>query len=329
MRSNSLRSYSLIVSSLISILLLVPVVACSAPAPAAPAAPVAQTPAYTNPKLGVAPLTIDVIAKEGQSATQKKSITIANEGEGVMIWAARKTSASWLWMNEADGALEKGYTKALDIFISPSAMTAGTYTEKINVEGAGSRNSPQTVVVTLKINPADVATGDAGDVVVKKPTPPPPWDYNEYKNDTYNFRLRYPKDYSEKQIIGWNFGAVSNAKQQGDTILISIQSSYGLDYKSAAVELTKSAVRGAGGTSRSDPKVIADDNTTTLADGATHAYELLYEVKSTAILSYQCYLFGTQKGSRLIYFAATAPLPYAADRLEVWKQIAHTLEFID
>ena len=245
-----------------------------------------------------------------------------------MVWAATKT-APWLWMNDANGAIEKGYSKTQDVFFAPSGLDPGTYTDNITVEAAGSRNSPQQIVVTMLVKPAAAAASDTDNSVLKKPVPAPPWDYSEYKDTNYNFRLRYPKDYSEKQIVGWNFGAVSSSKVQADTILLSISSSYGVDYKTASVELTKSAVRAAGGTPRQDPKLIEDDNTTTLADGVTPAWEMTYEAKTGPTLSYQCYLFGTQKGSRYIFFAGCAPLPYAADRMDVWKQIAHTLEFLD
>jgi hypothetical protein len=327
MRSTFFNSdgFKIWISALLLIMMMVPVAGCSAPAAAPAPAPAASAPLYTNPKLGVSPLTIDVAAKEGQSTTQKKSLTIANEGEGVMIWAARKT-ASWLWMEVADGALEKGFSKTIDVFVSPSAMVAGTYTDKISVEGTGSRNSPQTVLVTMKISPPDAPVTDVNPIV-KKAVPAPPWDYSEYKNDTYNFRLRYPKEYTEKQMTGASFGAVTSSKQQADTIMLNIAGSYGVDYKSVAEELTKSAIRAAGG--KPNPKIIADDNATTLADGSTPAYEMLYESKSTATLSYQCYLFGTQHGSRYVFFVGCAPLPYATERVDLWKQIGHTLEFLD
>jgi hypothetical protein len=327
MRLNNSRNHGLIVSLISIALLVIPVFGCSSPA-AAPAATDSSAPLYTNPKLGVAPMTMDLQFKAGAANTVTKQFTIANEGEGVMVWAATK-NAPWLWMNEANGALEKGYSKTQDVFFAPSGLDPGTYTDNITVEAVGSRNSPQLITVTLLIKPADAPVTDVGGAVLKKPVPAPPWDYSEFKDDTYHFRLRYPKDYTEKQIVGWNFGAVSSSKVQADTILLSISSSYGVDFRSASVELVKSAVRAGGGTPRQDPKVILDDNTTTLADGATPAYEMLYEAKTGPTLTYQVYLFGTQKGSRYIIFAATAPLPYAADRVDLWKQIGHTMEFLD
>jgi hypothetical protein len=137
MRLSYFRNNRFIVSGFAIILLVTLVAGCSAPA-ATPAATTSQ-PLYTNPKLGVSPMTISLQFNEGQSTTVTKKITIANEGEGVMVWAARKT-ASWMWMNEADGAVEKGNSKTEDVFFAPSGLTAGTYTDNISVEGVGSRH---------------------------------------------------------------------------------------------------------------------------------------------------------------------------------------------
>lgn len=307
------------------ILLLASLSACEEPA-AAPSNTTSSQPLYTNPKLGVAPATISLQFTEGQSKTESRKITIANEGEGVMIWAATKR-ASWMWMNENSGALEKGYNKTLEVFFAPAGLSAGTYTDNLTIEGVGTRNSPFNVVVTMLVKPPAVTPTDDNSVM-KKPVPPPPWEYNEYINDTYHFRLRYPKDYREKQISAWNFGAVSVDGTQTDTILMNVASTYGTDLKSFSIELTKGAIRAAGGNTRSDPKLIESDNTTTLSDGVTPAYEYVYEARTTSMLNYQVYIFGTQKASRLIFFVGCAPDSYAEKRVAVWKQIAQTLEFL-
>jgi len=313
------------VTSYICLVALVSVfafVGCSAPAPA-PVAP--QEPAVTSPKLGVNSLTLDMQFAEGNSKTVTKNITFMNEGEGVMVWAVRKT-VPWLWMNEADGVLEKGYSKNLEIFVSPSGKTAGTYTDNLTIEGAGARNSPQTVVVTMVITPAAAATGP-GAPVAKKPVPLPPWDYNEFNDSNYNFRLRYPKDYQQKGLANATFGAEAAANSaQANSIRINIVSAYGVDLNAVTLEWAKAIRLSGGGTS---PKIISSDNATMLLDGVTPAYEFLYDAKSTTKISSQVYIYGVKKGSRYIMFGAVAPLAIAPDRLQLWKEIAHTLEFVD
>jgi hypothetical protein len=242
-----------------------------------------------------------------------------------MVWAVRKT-APWLWMNEADGVLEKGYSKNLEIFFAPAGMAPGTYKDNLTIEGAGTRNSPQTVVVTMVITPAAPAAGtDAA--VVKKPVPLPPWDYTEYFDSNYNFMIRYPKDYKKQQLPDSTFGAVAAANSpQVNSIRITIESGLGVDYNSAALEWAKAIRMSGGGTS---PKVVSSDNTSTLLDGVTPAFELLYEAKSSTKISSQVYVYGVKKGSRYIMFGAVAPLADAPAKLQLWKEIAHTLEFVD
>jgi len=295
---------------------------CSAPA----AAPVTPQPVEMIPRLGVNSLLIQVQFKQGDSKTVTKNITFMNEGEGVMIWAVRKT-VPWIWMNEMDGALEKGYSKNLEIFIAPSGKEVGTYTDNITIEGTGTRNSPQNVVVTMVITPADQPASGPGAAVVKKIVPAPPWEYSEYKDSNYNFRLRYPKDYRQKDLADSTFGAeTSSNSPQANSIRINISSSLGVDANSVALEWAK-AIRLSGG--GSSPKLISSDNMTTLLDGVTPAFEWLYDAKSSTKISSQVYIYGVKKGSRYILFGAVAPSDIAPDKLQTWKEIAHTLEFVD
>ena len=310
----------------VTILALVTVctAACSAPAPV-PVAP--QEPAVTSPKLGVNSLTLDLRFVEGDSKTVTKNITFMNEGEGVMVWAVRKT-VPWIWMTEADGALEKGYSKNLEIFVAPAGKAPGTYTDNITIEGAGARNSPQTILLTMVITPAPpVAGSDEAAAAAKKPVPLPPWDYNEYYDTNYNFRLRYPKDYQKKQLAASTFGAeASGNSNKANSIRMNIISGLGVDYNAAALEWAK-AIRVSGG--GSSPKVVSSDNATTLLDGVTPAFEYLYDAKSTTAISSQVYIYGVKKGNRYIMFGGVAPSAIAAERLPVWKEIARTLEFVD
>jgi len=296
--------------------------ACSEPQ-VAPAAP--QEPADTSPRLGINSLTIDLQFAEGDSKTVTRSITFMNEGEGVMIWAVTE-SVPWIWMEEADGAMEKGYSKTLQVFIAPAGMAPGTYKANITIEGAGAKNSPQILVVTMVITPAAPAAGtDAA--VAKKPVPPPPWDYDEYYDSNYNFRIRYPKDYKKQQLPDSTFGAVASASTaQANSIRMNVVSTLGVDYSAVALEWAKSIRMSGGGTS---PKVVSSDNSSTLLDGVTPAFELLYEAKSSTKISSQVYIYGVKKGSRYIMFGAVAPFADAPDRLQLWKEIAHTMEFVD
>lgn len=304
----------------IPVILLV-LTGCSEPA----AAPVAPQPVEMVPRLGVNSLSMQVQFKQGDSKTVTRNITFMNEGEGVMVWAVRKT-VPWIWMSEMDGALEKGYSKNLEIFIAPSGKEPGIYTDNITIEGTGTRNSPQNVLVTMVITPADVVAAGGENTVVRKAVPAPPWEYNEYKDSNYNFRLRYPKDYREKDLADSTFSAeISSNSPQASSIRIYIVSALGVDYNAVTLEWAK-AIRLSGG--GSSPKVISSDNGTTLLDGVTPAFEFLYDAKSSTKISSQVYIYGVKKGNRYILFGAVAPSAIAPDKLQLWKEIAHTLEFV-
>lgn len=289
--------------------------------------PVEQQATSTAPKIGVAPTSISLEFTEGQTKTSTKTLTLMNEGGGVMIWAARKTQA-WLWMAEADGALEKGYSKNLQLSFSPSGLPAGTYKDTISIEGVGATNSPQIVQVTMVIKPAPVATSESDGKQARKVVPLPPWEYNEWSNDTYKFRIRYPKEYVTKQIGGVPFAAIANSgKPNSDIIMVLIEGSYGVDYRDVITEFSKEAIRQVGG--KPNPKIVSNDNATMLADGVTPAFEVVIESKSSSTASYEVYIFGFQKGNRYIFFGACMPLTYASDRISLWKEIGHTLELTD
>jgi hypothetical protein len=277
------------------------------------------------PRLGINSLAIQVNIKEGDSTTLTKNITFMNEGEGVMVWAARKTQP-WLWLDERDGVLEKGYSKNLQVFIAPSGKGAGTYTDNITIEGAGTRNSPQNVVVTMVISPAVPVVGEADTSAMRKPVPPPPWEYSEYKDDNYGFRLRYPKEYQEKLVVGSTFSAISYpGKPSSDSIMLLITSAYGVDYEDASLEWAKTAIRSTGG--KPNPKLVSSENIT-LQDGVTQGFELVYDSKSATTASYEVYIQGVKKGNRYILFAGISALSTAAGKIPRWREIARTLEFI-
>jgi hypothetical protein len=299
---------------------------CAAPAPAAPVQqqPQTQQPLSASPKIGVAPQSITLEFTEGQTKTVTKTLTILNEGGGVMQWAATK-SQPWIWMTDATGALEKGFSKNLDVNVAASGMAVGTYQDNISIEGVGATNSPFVVKVTMVVKAAPPPVSESGSTQVRKAAPPPPWDYNEWTNDTYKLRFRYPKEYVVKTIAGAAFGAVANnGKPNSDVIMMSIEGSYGVSYLDTITEFSKDAIRSVGG--KPNPKIISNDNTTTLADGVTPAFEVVIDSKSSTTQSYECYIFGFQKSNRFIFFGGCTPLTYAADRMELWKQMGRTLE---
>lgn len=304
------------------------VTGCSSP-PAASTTkqqtPTQQTAATAKPNIAVSPQSFSVEFTEGETETVNKTLAVLNDGGGVMQWAATKTQ-KWLWLTDANGALEKGYSKNVSIAISGSGLAAGTYTDTISVEGMGAANSPVSVKVTIVVKPAPVAATSSGSAAqARQAAPLPPWEYDEWTNSTYNLRLRYPKEYTTKMMAGAPFGAVANnGKPNSDIILIMIEGAYGVDYMDVITEFSKDAIHQLGG--KPNPKVVSVDNQTMLSDGVTPAYEVVINSKSTATTSYEVYVFGFKKSNRYIFFGGCIPLNYSSERMQVWKEIAKTLE---
>ncbi len=305
---------------LFMVLILAVLAGCSEP-PQQQAQPQQQAP--TSPQIGLNTNQLTFDFQEGQSNTVSKQLVLTNAGGGVMLWAARK-SAAWMWMDDSQGAIEKGYTKNLEVFASATGQTPGTYKDTIVIEATGAKNSPQTVQVVLNVV-AKPVVADTDTGTPNNPTPPPPWEYNEYKNDTYDFIFRYPQTYSSKllPIKGAVVGAVSGqGTQDADQVMVIVLG--GMDYKSVANEWGKEAIRYMGG--KPNLRTVAD-NKTTLADGVTTAFEIIYDSKSAATGAYQCYVFGVQKRTRFIFFGAVCPQAAAPDKMQIWQEMGRTLEF--
>ncbi|MCX6004805.1 MAG: hypothetical protein NT082_03950 [Chloroflexi bacterium] len=247
-----------------------------------------------------------------------------NEGGGVLIYATRK-SVDWMWMNEPDGACEKGYSKTIEIFVTPSGLAAGTYKDNLVVSAQKASNTPQTIPVTLIVNPAPVSPGGSDAPVQKKPVPPPPWEYNEYKNDTYDFVLKYPKEYQAKQTptSGTVFSAVAlQSTSSSNSIMVAIKPHY--DFRTSADEWAKDLLNLMS--AKANLKVISQEEIT-LPDGVTQATEIVYQSKVAGTQHYDIYVMGVSIRNRWIFFSAINNLLSPDDDLPKWKEIARTLEF--
>lgn len=302
---------------------------CSSPEPAATTTqqPAAQQAVSTSPKIGVSPESLTLEFTEGKTTTINKTLNILNQGGGVMQWAATKTQP-WMWMTGANGALEKGYSANVEIAFSASGMAAGTYTDTISVEGVGATNSPVAVKVTMVVKPPPAAAPDPDSKEARKAAPVPTWEYNEWTNDTYKLRFRYPKDYVTKNMIGVMMGAIANSgKANSEVLMLNIESAYGVSYMDAVTEFGKDAIRQMGG--KPNPKLITNDNTTKLADGVTPAFEVVFDSKSSSGGNYEVYVFGFQKSNRFVLIGACTALSNAESRMAIWKEMAHTLEMTD
>jgi uncharacterized protein (TIGR03437 family) len=122
-----------------------------------------------NPQstLAVAPTSLQFAATVGGAAPAAQSIQIANKASGTLTWTATASvkpsagsSANWLSVSPASGT----GPSTLAVSISPTGLSAGTYTGNIQITAAGAAGSPAAVPVTLVVagtQPAGEITGVA------------------------------------------------------------------------------------------------------------------------------------------------------------------------
>ena len=80
-----------------------------------------------------------------------QTIALSNSGGGTLNWtaAADGTTPAWLSVSPANGTGDAQITVSVNI----AGLAAGTYTKAITITANGATNSPQTVNVTLTVNP--------------------------------------------------------------------------------------------------------------------------------------------------------------------------------
>jgi uncharacterized protein (TIGR03437 family) len=85
----------------------------------------------------------------GGGTPTSQTVNITNAGAGTLAWSAASGS-SWLMVSPNSGT----GSGTLTLSINPAGLTAQTYTGTVTVTAPGATNSPQTISVTLVINPA-------------------------------------------------------------------------------------------------------------------------------------------------------------------------------
>ena len=94
-------------------------------------------------------LSFKVIADQSNSTS--KSFTIKNSGEGTLNYSI-SNDATWLSVSPQTGC-SKGITIDHEASVDISGMSEGKYTATITISASEASNNPQTIAVSLKINP--------------------------------------------------------------------------------------------------------------------------------------------------------------------------------
>ncbi len=110
---------------------------------------VAQPP-QAAPWIGLDTHLIDLTVAQ-TSPTANQVVTVTNAGSGTLSWtAAESPDVGWLSLSSASGGHNDTFTANIDV----TGLNTGTYTTKILVSDAGAANSPQEVLVRVKVVPS-------------------------------------------------------------------------------------------------------------------------------------------------------------------------------
>ncbi|WP_337286659.1 hypothetical protein [Candidatus Methylomirabilis sp.] len=104
------------------------------------------------PTLSVSPGSLAFGATVGESAPLAQTLIVTNEGDGTLQWGATVTTASggsWLAISPTSGTAPS----APAVTVNPFGLTEGVYQGRVTVEAGAATNSPQSIPVTLVIDP--------------------------------------------------------------------------------------------------------------------------------------------------------------------------------
>jgi regulation of enolase protein 1 (concanavalin A-like superfamily) len=107
-----------------------------------------QTPA--PPSIALNPNSLTFTATEGTNPANQ-TIALSNSGGGILSWTATADSAAPAWLSVSPTSGVGNAT--ITVSVNTAGLSPGTYTKSITVAAPGATNTPQTVNVTLTVNP--------------------------------------------------------------------------------------------------------------------------------------------------------------------------------
>jgi len=108
--------------------------------------------ATTVTTIAYSPLSFSFSATEGGANPSNQTLDIWNSGSGTLNWSV-SDNANWLTLNPTNGT-STGEHDAVTLSVAISGLAADTYNATITISALGATNTPQTVPVSLTINPA-------------------------------------------------------------------------------------------------------------------------------------------------------------------------------
>jgi len=128
----------------------------------------------TKPTIGLSPTSLTFNAVEGGANPPSQTVTVTNTGPAgsTLNWSATD-DATWLSESPTSGSLASGASEPMTVSVNITGLVAGTYYATITVSDPNATNNPQTVNVTLVVEPA------AGNNWVEKADTPDVGGYGE------------------------------------------------------------------------------------------------------------------------------------------------------
>ena len=111
------------------------------------------TATYTPPEPTIAfePTSFSFTATEGGANPPSQTLDIWNSGSGTLSWSV-KTNVDWLDLEPTSGT-----STAVTVSVDITGLAADTYNATITISAPGATNTPQTVPMSLTVNPAGPA----------------------------------------------------------------------------------------------------------------------------------------------------------------------------
>ena len=100
------------------------------------------------PMIAASPASLQFAYTVDGAIPATQSVQITNAGGGTLAWCAT-SNVSWLALRPASGTAPS----TLSLLLSPTSLTAGTYTGTVQVSAGGASNTPISISVSLTVAP--------------------------------------------------------------------------------------------------------------------------------------------------------------------------------
>ncbi len=110
-----------------------------------------------TPTISRSPATLAPSCTQGSNAASQ-TFTVANSGTGTLSYTITD-NVSWLSCSPTSGT-STGGTNTHTVTYSTSGLSAGTYSGTITISDPNATNNPQTIAVTLTVNPAKITVAE-------------------------------------------------------------------------------------------------------------------------------------------------------------------------